>query len=224
MRLLCIALVGLASCSHSSASETSAPAEWHGKPFSRISGNDVTEEPSGESFRIPQEWLDWNRKFHNNLHLSRAQLEGVRDATGEWDREYAAVVNAILPFDSCAAHVGGEGWGRDGVSFGDLQVRVYTGAFRPQAIRSAVLTSGRETAERFFQPVRVDSEAIGGWTTTKLEWRAWYGDYGAVAHVDVLVSQLTSPVTVLVFMYSSGANRAHERDSILTSFAMPAQR
>jgi hypothetical protein len=224
MRLLYLALVGLAACSHSSANQGSGPVEWRGKPFSRISGDRVTVEPSGESFRIPQEWLDWDGKFHNNLHLSRSQLEGVRDATGEWDREYATVVNAVLPFDSCATHVGGDGWGRESDSFGDLQMRVYTGTFRAEAIRNAVLTSGRATAERFFHPVRVDSEAIAGWEATKLEWRAWYYDYGAVAHVDVLVSDRTSRATVLVFMYSSGENRPHERDAILTSFATPGQK
>jgi hypothetical protein len=42
---------------------------------------------------------------------------GVRFGHGEWDSEYASFVNASLPFEDCAAHVGGEGWGWQGVFF-----------------------------------------------------------------------------------------------------------
>ena len=30
-----------------------------------------------------------------------------------------------MPFEDCAVHVGGEGWGAEGGSFGDLQMRGY---------------------------------------------------------------------------------------------------
>jgi hypothetical protein len=55
--------------------------------------------------------------------LGKCSDTGVRVGHGEWDSEYASVVNASLPFEDCAAHVGGEGWGWQGLSFGDLQVR-----------------------------------------------------------------------------------------------------
>ncbi len=66
--------------------------------------------PSDATFQIPQDWLDWNAEFHNNLHLTHRELRKVRIGFGEWDYEYARVVNAALPFEHCAAHVGGEGW------------------------------------------------------------------------------------------------------------------
>jgi hypothetical protein len=70
--------------------------------------------PSDVSFQIPNDWLDWNAQFHNNFHLTHGELKKVRFGAGEWDYEYGAVVNSALPFEDCAAHVGGEGWGREG--------------------------------------------------------------------------------------------------------------
>jgi hypothetical protein len=64
-------------------------------------------------------------QFHHNYISGHRELRSVRIGHGEWDSEYGFVVNASLPFDDCAAHVGGEGWGWQGVSFGDLQVRAY---------------------------------------------------------------------------------------------------
>lgn len=213
-----VVLIVLAACSHASNIDGSS-AERRGSPSSILRGNEVIAEPSGVSFRIPQQWLDWNQQFHNNLHLSRAQLESVRDATGDWDHDYASVVNEILPFDSCAAHVGGEGWGRESVSFGDLQMRVYTGTFDSEKIRNAVLESGKSMAGRISRPVKADSATIGDWAETKLEWQAWYGDYGGVAHVDVLISQSEGRSTIIVFMYSS-RNGPQERDAILKSVSL----
>ena len=219
MRLLCIALVSLCACGHIPAAEPDAPAAWRGRPSARLGGDRVTLLPSGDSFRIPKSWLDWNHRFHNNLHLSRRQLEEVRDGAGEWDREYGAVVNAVLPFDSCAAHLGGEGWGRDGVSFGDVQMRVYTGAFDPGAIRAGALASGRARAAQFFRSIEVDSATVGGWQMTRLQWLAWYGDYGGTAHVEVLVSQHDGRSTVVVFMYAFAPERQRDGDIVLNSFA-----
>jgi hypothetical protein len=49
----------------------------------------------------------------------------VEIGAGEWDTEYAKVVNSAMGFQDCVAHVGGEGWGKDGSWFGDVQLRVY---------------------------------------------------------------------------------------------------
>lgn len=68
--------------------------------------------PSGAHFDIPPRWIDWFMEFHNNLHLTRSELARAQKGEGEWDTEYAAVVNSLLPFDSCLAHLGGEGWAK----------------------------------------------------------------------------------------------------------------
>ena len=79
--------------------------------------------PSGATFKIPESWLKWHAGFKNNLHLTRAELDKVKTAEGNWDKEYAHIANELLPFSQCVAHVGGEGWGRDAVSYADLQLR-----------------------------------------------------------------------------------------------------
>lgn len=88
--------------------------------FTRDAGRYATRQdrtiylhPSDVSFQIPQDWLYWNTEFHNNFHLTHRELEKVRFGAGEWDSEYGDVVNSALPFEFCAAHVGGEGWGRE---------------------------------------------------------------------------------------------------------------
>jgi hypothetical protein len=87
-----------------------------------LDGRTVALHPSGTTFEIPASFLKWHKQFKNNLHLSRAELQKVERGAGDWDTEYAKVINAVLPFDKCAVHIGGEGWGRDAVSFADLQM------------------------------------------------------------------------------------------------------
>src|SRR3972149_6742452 len=97
-------------------------------------GRTIRLHPSGITLQIPQDWLEWNAEVHNNLHLTHRELRKVRRGHGEWDYEYARVVNAVLPFEHCAAHVGGEGWGWDAVSFGDVQLRAYVTSLTAQEI------------------------------------------------------------------------------------------
>lgn len=188
------------------------------RPSSRLLDDEVVVAPTGERFRLPPRWVEWHSRYGNNLHLSRAQLDSVRDATGEWDREYAEVVNAVLPFDRCAAHVGGEGWGRRGVSFADLQARLYVGRFDPDSLRAAVLKRGRAAAERFFRPVEGDTGRVGEWSRTTLRWDAMYYDYGATAHVEFLAQTRGERTAVWVLMYSYLSPRSEERAALLDSF------
>jgi hypothetical protein len=66
------------------------------------SGQIITLHPSEATFAVPAEWLSWYKKYHNNLHITPKQLDSVRVASGEWDTEYAAVVNSVLPFEGSA--------------------------------------------------------------------------------------------------------------------------
>ena len=185
------------------------------RPAARLEGARVTVVPSGANFLVPEAWLVRARAGTSNLHLTRASLDSVRDASGEWDREYAAVVNGVLPFDSCAAHVGGEGWGRAGTSFADLQARLYIGAFDPSLVRAAVLTTGRAAAAAYFHPVSVDSGQTGAWARTSLRWEALYFDYGATANVEVYTKSRGQETAVLVLMFSSYPARQREEAALL---------
>jgi len=98
------AVVFLSSC-HRTA-DTTAKAQR----YATREGQKIILHPSGVTLNVPQQWLEWDERFHNNFHLTRDELEKVHNGEGQWDTEYAKVVNAALPFTDCAAHVGGEGW------------------------------------------------------------------------------------------------------------------
>jgi hypothetical protein len=111
-------------------------------------GRIITLHPSGANLEIPAEWITWYVKFHNNLHLNSSELDSVRIAIGEWDTEYAQVVNSALPFQDCVAHVGGDGWGKDGSSFADVQLRVYATQLSEAQLQHSVAAQGLTAARK----------------------------------------------------------------------------
>ncbi len=115
--------------------------------FAIRQGRTIKLHPSNITFQVPQSWVEWDSQFHNNFHLTHRELRSVRIGHGEWDSEYASVVNASLPFEECAAHVGGEGWGWQGVSFGDLQVRAYVTSLSEDEVLERVKSQGFGAAQ-----------------------------------------------------------------------------
>ena len=120
-----------------------------------LRGRTIEIRPEGASFEIPQDWLDWQAEFHNNIHLSPAELANVRIADSEWDTEYAEIVNALLPFGSCLAHLGDDGWGKSAASYGDVQMRAYLVEMRPKQIIERMAKEG--PARRFGTPKKCRS-------------------------------------------------------------------
>jgi hypothetical protein len=115
--------------------------------FATRRGPTIRLHPSDITFQVPESWLKWDSEFHNNFHLTHRELRRVRVGHGEWDSEYASVVNASLPFQDCAAHVGGEGWGWWGASFGDLQVRAYVTSLSGNEIMTKIRERGFGVAQ-----------------------------------------------------------------------------
>jgi hypothetical protein len=192
------------------------------------SRNDRTIQlhPSGVRFQIPKDWLDWDAQFHNNLHLTHGQLRSVRLGHGEWDSEYGEVVNSTLLFEDCAVHVGGEGWGWSGVSFGDLQVRAYISELRTHQILSAISIQGFKAAQRIAerQPNGDDNASLSTstndkWKHVEIDYPLWYGDYGGTARINFYVKDIGQYRLVMVFM---GDNQ-NEKDAILNSVEIPTQ-
>jgi hypothetical protein len=194
--------------------------------FTRDAGRYATREnrtinlhPSDVSFQIPQDWLDWNAEFRNNLHLSHRELERVRFAVGEWDSEYSDVVNSALPFEDCAAHVGGEGWGREGVSFGDLQVRAYVTDLSSAEILKRISGPAFATAKKVSSQVMREPAAQvslmqeGQWQKAVVQYNLFYGDYGGRANVEFYAKRVGRYELVMVFM----GNVAKEKQQILDS-------
>jgi hypothetical protein len=202
-----LAVLFLSSC-HRSANPT-----VEAQPNATREGQKITLHPSGVSFRIPQQWLEWFGRFHNNLHLTREQLERVHSGDGEWDPEYGNVVNAALPFTDCAAHVGGEGWGREGSSFGDLQLRAYVTNLSGREILAKIHGEALDAARRAARPfptlpglaelvpdINVRNGKEGEWRKYVIQYPLWYRDYGSVARVRFYVTPIEKGTLVLVFM------------------------
>jgi hypothetical protein len=164
--------------------------------------------------------VDWHLKFGNNFHLTHKQLDAVAKGAGEWDTEYASVCNAALPFDRCAAHVGGEGWGK-AVSFADLQVRVYDLAEAPAAVEERIKREGVADIERFSGRLpALEGETDGPWRRTRLSYEVFYGDYGGTAHVDFRVGRCGDRTFVFVFMYADYNPKQKTIKVILDSFTL----
>jgi len=182
--------------------------------FASRNGRMIQLHPSEVTFQIPRDWLDWDAQFHNNLHLTHGQLRSVRLGHGEWDSEYGEVVNSALPFEDCAVHVGGEGWGWSGVSFGDLQVRAYLSERRTHQILSAISTQGFKTAQRIADSASLSSSMNDKWQHVEISYPLWYGDYGGTARIKFYVQDIGRYRLVMVFM---GGSNQNEKDSILNS-------
>jgi hypothetical protein len=226
MRLFATAIVAvlfLSSC-HRAASPTAEPPR-----YATRDGQKITLHPSGVSFRVPQQWLEWNERFHNNLHLSRDELQQVRHGDGEWDKEYGNVVNAALPFADCAVHVGGEGWGREGSSFGDVQMRAYISDLSDREILARIHRQAVDAARREERPsprlsglaeLTPDADVTDGqeqqWRKSVIRYPLWYGDYGGMARVRFYVAPIEKETLVLVFM----GGEDEEVDGILQSVSL----
>jgi hypothetical protein len=183
------------------------------EPYSTRDGPIVTLHPSGISFRVPQQWLEWNDQFHNNFHLSRDELQKVKNASGEWDTEYADVVNSALAFEDCAAHVGGEGWGKEGSSVADVQMRAYVTALREGEVLSRIHGPALSTAHQvaYISPsskllgelapsVEMKEQTESSWKEIVLQHPLWFGDYGGTARIRFYITSIRRNTLVLVFM------------------------
>jgi len=177
--------------------------------------------PTGASFRIPEDWLDWNREFHNNLHLSRHELDKVKDGAGEWDTEYGKVVNASLSFDDCSVHVGGDGWGADGGSGGYLQMRGYISDAGRRELEKQIFKSGFTAArvlhKDFDTHPTIEKSTEGEWDKIVITYYLWYEDYGGTGHVEFYLRTAKGHSAVLVFMHAGGQGQAIQQ--LLHSFS-----
>jgi hypothetical protein len=170
--------------------------------------------PSDTSFQIPEDWLYWNTEFHNNLHLTHRELKKVRLGAGEWDTEYGDVVNSALPFEHCAAHAGGEGWGREGVSFGDLQLRAYVTDLNSAEILRRISGPAFDTAKGYSSQAQLSSGQEGEWQRVVIQYDLFYGDYGGTANIEFYIKPVDQYQLVMVFMGNVEKEKRQIIDSV----------
>lgn len=222
-----VAEAGRRQSSLEQSASTYAPPQC--RPSAVLDGHAVTLQPSGIVFEVPTFWVDWNSRFGNNFHLTTGQLDRVEHGAGEWDTEYGKIANAALPFSRCAIHAGGDGWG-GGVSFGDLQLRVYILDGVPERIEESIyekLESAAAALERdsrlvYSVKARTGDNTSSGWNEGVIvTTRVFYYDYGGVANIDFRLFPWNEETVVAVFMYSNSREQESTIESILQSFVWP---
>lgn len=210
------------------AASTHAPPQ--SRPSAVLDGHKVTLQPSGIVFTVPPSWIEWKSHFDNNFHLTTGQLDKVEHGAGEWDTEYGKIANAALPFDRCAVHAGGEGWGADAWGYGDLQFRVYILDGIPERIEESIYKKSKTAAaalERdsrsvFRAKATAEDKTSSGWTkSVGVTMSVSYFDYGGAANVDFWLFPWNEQTVVAVFMYSKYQVQESTIESVLQSFLWP---
>ncbi len=131
-------------------------------PRSTWEGRAVSVGPNGPSFEIPASWTSWYAQFRNNLHGTREELAAAKAGGGEWDREYAEVMNAILDHGHCGFQGGGDGWGDQGASYADLQLRVYVWPQSVAGLAPRIEEQGARAVAEILRPTRKAARARAG--------------------------------------------------------------
>jgi hypothetical protein len=182
----------------------------------RLVGSTVLVESIGLQITLPPAWFgtkdtvkgtltcghDLRGSVERRLATSRTMLDSLRNARGEWDREYSAVADSILPFARLVAHVGPEPFG-SGQCFGDLQMRVYVFPDVWKLSEQAKAT-GLRTARSFFPSATLVGRESAQWHIDRLRWDAWYYDYGAEANLEIFTTIVRGRTVALVFMRVGG--------------------
>jgi hypothetical protein len=176
---------------------------------STLDGAIVSAVGAGARFEVPAQWLQWQAEHGHNLHLSRPELEAVRVGVGDWDTEYAHVLAGLFNYDCCAAHVGGDSWA-GGVSYDDLQMRVYVLEDLPVDIVARALSTSWELVTP-----KVTVEEGDPWTRVLIHYTVWYGDYGGDAFVDLRLRRYEAATIVYAGMYSGDFDAEAEFDAIV---------
>jgi hypothetical protein len=180
--------------------------------FSVVQGNIVRMQPYGALFRFPLEWV-------GNTQVTRTELRTVEKGDGEWDRQYATIVNAALPFEDCSVQAKGT------ESASRIQMRAYIMHRNIIDVEKRIRERGISAAKRLptvptdrFSagkglPSRVENVAarqdkVGEWDRILITSDLWFLDYGGTASVEFYVANHENWTAVLVFMYSQPTSAA----------------
>ena len=110
---------------------------------------------AGPVVLVPSSWVEWHEKFDNSLHCSREELDRLRNPEGEWDREFAALVDPLLPFQRCGFHGGDDGWGEDSCAYSDMQMRMYVVRDGLAGLQLRIRQEGAKQLARILAPSQV---------------------------------------------------------------------
>lgn len=213
---LVVALLFGAPLSSCAAGQHSAEK---GSPTASLELNKVTIEPYGASFEFPLAWLSEEEKHRNpvgyreNLYISWKDLEKMHAINGDNEAD-AQIMNAILPFEFCAVHVGSKGWGN--YLTNDLYARMYVVDGSADDFEKLLETRGLERARSVYK--KADLKGI-----QEQKWRGRVMRVLEIGEHTLLSKDLSfyyqgfeNKTVVFVFIHQSGW--AETISDILSSF------
>ena len=138
----------------------------NGSPFSTIDKNKITIKPFNASFDIPEKWLEYTRE--KNIYLNCSELEKIDFEYGiNFDEEDGQVMDAVIPFENCAANFGDKGWGNG--NWNDIQGRVYVTNLTLNEVGEKIEKNGFNKASSVFEKASVKNSEYNDWQHKSLE-------------------------------------------------------
>lgn len=192
-------------------------------PYSLLDGTTIRIQPYNAIFNIPESWLTLKpspNKHVKNLFLSLQELNEVNRIDGEHNglnKEDAEVINSVLGFEDCAAHVGDRGWGN--ALWNDLQGRIYVTDLSPEETAARIEKQGLEKALQVFERASVKSGKHGKWQMRTLDILDAPTHFMLYKSLDFYYRTFGNKTVVIVFLR---ANKFDEEiNLILDSFTWP---
>ena len=184
-------------------------------PYSVLEGRTVRLEPYDATFDIPESWLTPQSMPTpvKNLHLSRQELSYLY-WNDDGDAEDAEVINSVLSFQDCAAHVGDRDWGN--YLWNDLQSRVYIVDLTPEEIAARIQTRGVNKAFSVFEGASLMLGNHGAWHKLSLRIVDAPDHFMLVKSLDFYYRPFGSKTVVFVFIHAGGFDETI--NGILNSF------
>jgi hypothetical protein len=159
-------------------------------------GSAIRLLPSGIRFALPELF----QGEFSTIFLDESELAIAEHGSGEWQTEYAAIANALFPFERCAAHFGDDEWPQ-GVSYFTLWVRAYVLDATASEVEAWMLDGAIEAIEAVGGMAPMLEQAVDGpWRRTTASFDLWFGDYGGQALIDLRVTELDGLTLAFVFM------------------------
>jgi len=191
------------------------PASEYNRPYSVLEGNTVRIKPYDATFQIPETWLTpvTLPEPAQNLYLSRKDLDAIYWNNGG-DEEDARVINAVLQFEDCAAHVGDRDWGN--YFWNDLQARVYIVDLTPEEITMRIKWRGLPEAQSVFEDAFVVHDDDGEWHKLTFRLMDAPTHFILMKDLDFYYRPLDGKTVVFVFLHAGGFQPTI--DGILSSF------
>lgn len=183
----------------------------HNSPYALLEGRTVRLKPYDVTFEIPESWL--NTTSQRNLYLSRQELNEVYLKVGG-DAEHAQVMDSVLPFEDCAAHVGSKDWGN--YLWNDLQARIYVVDLCPDEIAERIEKQGLDKASNAFDKASLSTGSYGEWQKRTLNVMQASSDFILFEDMDFYYHIYGNKTVVFVFIHAGDYDETISQ--ILSSF------